>query len=145
MSAPRKPAVTGAARIDSLDQRPLLHRILLSFQLRLTQHSSVCMLCAAPKAIGLPGCRQSEAQLITRGNPKKCYVRMVGRGSEKAGVGGSIPSLATMLSILIASPSPRFVPFRSKIQFGLAGNLTRPGMDQMDSALHQCRWLTREC
>jgi len=82
---------------DSQYQRPLLHRILLSFQLRLTQHSSVCMLCAAPKAIGLPGCRQSEVQLITRGNPKKCYVRMVRRSSEKVGVGGSNPPLSALI------------------------------------------------
>ena len=65
-------------------------------------------------------------------------MEMADCGPEKAGVGGSIPSLATTFSITYGLPFASFVPFRSKIQFGFAGNLTQPGVDQMDSARYQC-------
>ena len=38
---------------------------------------------------------------------------------EKAGVGGSIPSLATMFSKAYSHPKPSFIPFHSK-NFGLS-------------------------
>jgi hypothetical protein len=47
--------------------------------------------------------------------------QLVERGPEKAGVGGSIPSLATMFSSTYESLFSGFVPFCSKIQIRLAG------------------------
>ena len=52
-------------------------------------------------------------------SPDGQVAQVVERGPEKAGVGGSTPSLATIFSIAYEGATPEFVPFCS--------NSTNPG------------------